>query len=378
MKNADMFEGLLEPQGNITLTNTRAPLTPKQKTFNRLIGQIEKSREKIQEWTHAIPNFREHYFQKLQPLIQLEMTYKKDLALALVHAFETQKLTQRERQKLTGMIVDLTSDLLDSEAGDDAIKQIYNRYSHSDFDQEKMERIDFLKSVFEDTLGFQLDTDDEFESDEALMMRFHEEIQAKEEDRASKNRQRKKTEKQKAKEAKQELESKLQTQSLREIYRKLASALHPDRAGPDDHEERTLLMQQANDAYARGSLLELLELQWKLEHINETHLSSLSEEKLKHYINMLKNQLKELDHEILALEQGLAYEFGLMPNQMLSPQRLDYILSEDIAATKRGLTDLETMIEHCTDQKQLKLWLKSITMPRQRRHAPLSPFDGRF
>lgn len=378
MKNADMFEDLLEPPGNLTLTNARAALTPQQKTFNRLIGQIEKSREKIQEWAQAIPKFREHYVQKLQPLIQREATYKKDLALAMVQAFETQALTQRERQKLAGMIVDLTSDLLASESGDDAIKQIYNRYSHSDFDQENLERIDFLKSVFEDTLGFQLDTDDEFETDEALMMRFHEEIQAKEEARANKKRQRKKTEKQKAKEAKQELESKLQTQSLREIYRKLASALHPDRAGPDDHEERTLLMQQANDAYARGSLLELLELQWKLEHINETHLSALSEEKLKHYINMLKNQLKELDHEILALEQGLAYEFGFMPNQVPGPQNLDDILLEDIAATERGLSDIKAMIEHCTDQKQLKLWLKSVKIPRQRRHAPLSPFDEVF
>ncbi|CAL1242028.1 hypothetical protein [Candidatus Methylocalor cossyra] len=51
-------------------------------------------------------------------------------------------------------------------------------------------------------------------------------------------------------------------------------------------------MQQANEAYERGNLLELLELlelQLQLEYIDPAHLANLSADRLKHYIQILKD-----------------------------------------------------------------------------------------
>ena len=50
------------------------------------------------------------------------------------------------------------------------------------------------------------------------------------------------------------------SQSVRDVYRKLVSALHPDReADGAERERKTALMQRANQAYERNDLLELLD-----------------------------------------------------------------------------------------------------------------------
>ena len=54
------------------------------------------------------------------------------------------------------------------------------------------------------------------------------------------------------------------SQSIREVYRKLAGALHPDReSDPQERERKTALMQRVNQAYAKNNLLQLLDC-WNL------------------------------------------------------------------------------------------------------------------
>jgi len=62
------------------------------------------------------------------------------------------------------------------------------------------------------------------------------------------------------------------TQSIREIFRKLASALHPDReTDRKGREVKTALMLQVNRAYAGNDLLTLLELQ--IEQVDASHIA---------------------------------------------------------------------------------------------------------
>jgi hypothetical protein len=62
-------------------------------------------------------------------------------------------------------------------------------------------------------------------------------------------------------------------QSVRDIFRKLTSQLHPDRE-PDAAERarKTALMQRVNVAYAANDLLALLELQLEVEQIDQAEL----------------------------------------------------------------------------------------------------------
>ncbi|WP_409015107.1 hypothetical protein [Caballeronia sp. LZ001] len=64
-------------------------------------------------------------------------------------------------------------------------------------------------------------------------------------------------------------------------------------------------MQRANQAYGKNDLLKLLELQLELEHIDQRAINVISEDRLKHYNKILREQLGELDQEILHVEARL-------------------------------------------------------------------------
>src|SRR5690606_20305824 len=84
--------------------------------------------------------------------------------------------------------------------------------------------------------------------------------------------------------------------SVREVYRKLVSALHPDREiDAAERKRKTRLMQRANQAYERNDLLELLALQIETEQIDAAALASVPEERLKHYNQVLLDQARVLD-----------------------------------------------------------------------------------
>src|SRR5205085_9368643 len=78
------------------------------------------------------------------------------------------------------------------------------------------------------------------------------------------------------------------TQSVREIFRKLASALHPDRETDSAQREvKTALMQQVNQAYTSNDLLALLELQLRIEQVDAAHMAQADAQRVKHYNRVL-------------------------------------------------------------------------------------------
>ena len=156
------------------------------------------------------------------------------------------------------------------------------------------------------------------------------------------------------------------SQSLREVYRKLASSLHPDREpDPAEKQRKTELMQRANIAYEKSNLLELLELQLQLEHIDQAHLAAIGRERLKHYIKILKGQLSELDMEIQRVEDEFAAQFGLSPFERHDPKGLMPMLHADIATCEVRILQLQEHLVAVGDLKWLKAWLKTITLRRQ-------------
>ena len=104
---------------------------------------------------------------------------------------------------------------------------------------------------------------------------------------------RKKTAKQQAKEEQMQAEAAHLKKSIQEIYRKLATALHPDReTDPAERERKTALMQKVNVAYGNKDLLQLLELQLQVEQIDQAHVNNIAEDRLKHY-NKIQQSIKK-------------------------------------------------------------------------------------
>jgi hypothetical protein len=361
------------PSPTIVL-KTSAPLTKDQKAFNNLIKKIEAKRATLSDWDTAIPLFKQKYVSDLLPLQEQEMDLQFRLAQALDSAHGQKGLTKGERRKLAVLIVDLAEEVLEHrEHGE--LKALYNKHAQSDFDAEDAARLDGMKSMLEGILGVDLGEDVDMRSAEDVLKRLEAQFSAEQEEWQAKQARRKKSAKQQAQEARLEAEEKQMSQSIREVYRKLASSLHPDREpDPAEKQRKTELMQHANEAYEKGNLLQLLELQLQLEHIDQAHLAAIGPERLKHYLKILKGQLSELDMEIQRVEDEFAAQFGLTPFAKHDPKGLMATLKSDMAACEANLFQLSQYLEAAGDLKQLKAWLKTITLRRQAAHDFDIPF----
>ena len=85
---------------------------------------------------------------------------------------------------------------------------------------------------------------------------------------------------------------------LKEVYRKLTSALHPDRE-PDlaERARKTALMSEVNKAYESGNLLKLLQLQLQTLKVDPLVAATLADEKLQLINYTLRQQYRELELE---------------------------------------------------------------------------------
>jgi hypothetical protein len=254
-------------------------------------------------------------------------------------------------------------------ARDDAeLKAIYNRHSRSDYDAEEAASMIGMKNLLEDVLGFDLGDDFDVGSQEDTLeraqARLHERQKRDDAHRQAweeRQAKRKKSAKQIAREAQQEAEAQQLRQSIREIYRKLTSALHPDRETDlQERERKTALMQRVNQAYDKNNLLQLLELQLELEHIDQNAINNIGEVRLKHYNTILREQLVELEQEILRVEGGFTAQFGISPFVNLSPATIMHDLAVEIVGVQRTIRELKKDLFAFEDSKTFKAWLKGL------------------
>ena len=355
---------------SIATGHDQSRLSKVQKTFNTLIKQIEKRRARLAAWEAAIPPYQRKYASELVPLVEDSVDLQVRMVRCLDRASDQKGLTGTERRKIADVIAELAGELV--AARDDAeLKAIYNKHSRSDYDSEEAANIKGMKSVLEDVLGFELGDDLDITSPEDILERaqaqIHERQARYDADRQAREERlakRKKSAKQLAREAQQQAEEQQLRQSIREVYRKLASALHPDReTDPQERERKTALMQRANQAYDKNNLLQLLELQLELEHIDQTAIDKIGEDRLKHYNKILKEQLVELEQEILRVEGGFRAQFGISPFVDVSPGTIMRNLAVEIVGVQRIIRDLKNDLLAFEDIKTFKAWLKALRKP---------------
>ena len=101
---------------------------------------------------------------------------------------------------------------------------------------------------------------------------------------------------------------KLTTQSLKTVYLKIASIIHPDREQDESKKvEKTELLQQANTAYEQQDLFYLLKLQIQIEHNQSVSKKGLSPEQVNFYKLALDAQSQKLQSEIDDLMDTLVW-----------------------------------------------------------------------
>lgn len=316
-----------------------AALARQQERFNALVQEVAVWRATLAEWKDRI----ERYHQAVEPLQRELHAAWREWVLALDQASLRPGLSRGERQQLSELVRDAAAPLL--EQGDDSeLAAVAAR--HADAAPSAPAGEEDTAPGDSDTQHLE-DIAEEWERRAALAA-------AQREERAAKRRAASAS-KQRVKDGQEA------SQSVRDVYRRLASALHPDRE-PDEAQRtrKTSLMQLANEAYEKRNLLGLLELQLQAEQVDAAHLSSANRQRLEHYVAVLQEQLADLQSETRRLESSFRDATGAAPGSGLQPRKADRLISSDAQRLRGDLLLLRGQTRALLDVEDLRAWLRSV------------------
>ena len=335
-----------------------AELTPPQKRFNALMRQLEQARRILAAWKDSIPLYAQAHTQLVLPLTKELAAARREWAFMLDGLSGEKGWTAAERRTMGELISSCAAELLAADEDDAELKALHDKHAEVDFETEQREARLVTKAMMEAVTGIDLGDAVGIDSDDDLMerlLRTMSEAEAEPEP-PKPARPRRKTAAQQRREAAEQQA----TQSVREIFRKLASALHPDREGDADrHREKTALMQKVNQAYAANDLLTLLELQLEIEQIDATHIATASAERLKHYNKVLAEQLDELKTELVDVEMSFRFDFGLDTFSSLSPAKLGLAVERQARELRAEIAVQRNEMRTLYDRAATKRWLKT-------------------
>jgi hypothetical protein len=348
-----------------------------------LTAEIEDQRRRLAEWQAFAQSFPSRVAAEMEPLERRIDEQRRALLRCLDAAHDSGKLTRREQGKIAGIIRERAAELL--EGGDDPeLTVLHDRYGDISHDDLRRGQVEAMKAVTEAALGMSFDDDEIRTPDElieAVQRRIEEgagsdargdpDAPATPDPRAGRGKPA--SAKAAARLERERAAVEGATRSVREVYRKLASALHPDREpDPAERDRKTTLMQRANQAYEAKDLLQLLALQIEVEQIDLSQLAAIGDERLAHYNRVLEEQSKELDQEIEDLREPFAMSLGGRMYRDLTPAIVVTAFQQDVAELRRESAWMAKQLDAFKDLRLLKAWLKAQRVER----APSSdPFD---
>ena len=385
-------------------------LSAPQKKFQKLCQKIEQEQLRLNEWQTAqadiqarasreiLPTYaqlREVIFQQIQQLLQQKQ----------------QKMTAAQQTKLDQKIEQLSLQLLDSQQMSTEqvqfLTELLNHYGY-DFERPDLDDLDemfeaktesesaeenFEQGGFEDDASeqerlaqlkleslkhflceeYDLDLDFfDFQHDpldlDDFIKKFEQKMQEQEEldflsqlSSAQKAFAEQQIAREKAKAAKKQQQreeaQKLANQSIKTIYLKITAWIHPDREQDEQKkQEKTVLMQQANQAYEANDLLTLLNLQIQL---GQQHNLSFANQQLKAYNLLLEEQLETLQMQVDDIIYSFNWSQFLYSNRKIKVQDLYRKYEQDYRHVQQKLARAQEILEKYQDLKQLKQLMRS-------------------
>lgn len=280
------------------------PLSKEQQAFNRLTRRIEKLQKQIPEETKKLEDLNNLYQKEVFSKI-LELG---NLKIQFCHLLDKKrtgiKLSGIQNQRLNGLLLDFLDDAFSVIEPNDATKELYKKYSRSSYDEELSRQESEMKEGFSDMLFEQygLKLDPSMLTENPDFRKIAEELKKQWEQKERSKKAKPKTKKQLEKEELERQKEALKNKSIRSIYVALAKILHPD-TEPDEalKIEKEEMMKQVTVAYENRDLMQLLqlEMQWIKKH--DDSLYKMEATTLNVYIQLLKDQVKELEQELVML-----------------------------------------------------------------------------
>lgn len=343
----------------------KRPLTHEQKRFNALLRQLAQTRACLNAWQENLTPFRQSCHQLLVPLdAQLAATVRQ-WVIALDGQLQRKGWSRAERQLLREQLCEAAVSLLEQHGDDLQVKALHDKHAERDFDAGKRDALVMLKEFSGAMSSMDPEGSDALGGDEVLQRRSEPLAEEGEAERSARGpRQR-------------EAQAQHAAPSVRQIYRALASALHPDReTDPAERQRKTELLQKVNRAYDQNDLLTLLQTQVQIEQLDPQRLAEEGAGWLCHYNQLLAEQLDELREHIRRLDFEVRAEMAIAPHTALHPQRLGEVLAQRAQEIRASQAELDRRLRMLADRGATRTWLKQERRAR-RGAAPLGRF-GRF
>ncbi len=356
-------------QSLVVVLAQHKPKNKAQANFQRLIATIESRREQLQQWQTFTLHYNERIACELLPLQEAVRVCQRKLAIAidelLSQPAKGRALGRVQRAKLGQLLDELLDTLVDDDA-DEALVALFDKYSDVSYAEARESDMEMTQSLIEEVLGSEFTEEHHAASADELLelarRKLQEKVHEEKQRRQARAAESGETPKAKAAQSKKDQAAKEIRQSIREVYRKLASALHPDREpDADERQRKTLLIQRVNQAYEASDLLTLLELQLEIEQIDAAHLANVAPGRLAHYNQILRDQLAELDAEIFHHVLPFSETIG-MPSRSIAPALIDRYLSADITQLRVLIEQAEDELAALQDPKKLSALLKRVSL----------------
>jgi hypothetical protein len=377
---ASLFDdGLDKDFGLVEVLARTKPITKAQQHFQRLVARIELKREQLKQWQAYALRYNQRLAGEMEPLRNQLRTGQRQMA-ALIDELLSQPMPARrlgrvQRAKLRQVLMNLVTGLL-QDGNDESLAALRDKYSDVSDEQWRRSEMDLTEALLTDVFGLEVDADHGATSAEELLQHAQRKMQARADREAHLaqekqnagvgNRSKASAAKAEAARAQREQAAREVGQSLRDVYRKLVSALHPDREPDADARQRkTLLMQRVNQAYDGNDLLTLLGLQLEIEQIDAAHLSSVPPHRLGHYNQILREQLTGLESELERCVQPFRDSIGWQQGRPLTVAAVDQYLSADIAQLRSAIRELHADLVAFRDPIRLRANLEHYELEQE-------------
>ena len=366
--------------------------TPAERAFNRLTEEIRGERERIAAWEAFAVRLGQRVAAELEPIERQIAEVQKRLAHRLDHVLSETKggerLGRKHRTKLQWHLMTLLDQLLQGDP-DPEVEALHERYSGLSNAERRALEMETAEAFIGEFLGRDaVDGHDARDVDELLHHAGRKFVEREE----ARVRHRRESAREKKVEERKEKALKEATGAVREVYRKLVGALHPDReVDPAERERKTRLTQRANRAYKANDLLHLLDLQFEVGQIDPQALAEMPEARIRPYNDVLREHLRAVRAEIEGRIDALAIEFGLSRTG-IATEDVDQALDARIVEARRFRDTLEHDIEALDDPRRRRALVDSLPSPCEVEEAQLdrlaavaslhdlafvsSPFDG--
>ncbi|MFT4102164.1 MAG: J domain-containing protein, partial [Burkholderiaceae bacterium] len=368
------------------------PLSKAQRSFNRWVERIDEQRRRLADWQAFAETWQTRVAGEYEPLWRRVVEQRIALLVLFDRAYGGGELTRREQARLADVIVEIARDLLDDEGdGGDTLDggdmgdtrdsggsgaaasmaevlALHDRYADEPYAEwragAKVPPIDGTGQAADEPAETAEAAEDWASKDWSDPQVWREAGRARQKanahlpgDDGEGEEGRPRSARAQARLDRRRASAEGATRSVRDAYRKLASALHPDREpDPVERERKTGLMQRVNRAYEAKDLLRLLSLQIEVEQIDATTLAGVAEERLTHYNRVLKEQSAELEAEIAGIAASFVARDAADRRQAATPAVLLGELQQDLAALRRESQHLVDDLAAFKDVRVVKGW----------------------